>query len=460
MGILSRGLEAKRKLIGRLAGARSFESYLRHGRVPEVYAQLVEATESERKFLDFCSPDHSHKALGGETRPTTHYTWRTAGDERVRSSHAANEGRIFAWADAPPIGHPGTEPNCRCWPEPYYGDPSVPDDRLLLRREVRPGRDDDELWSSVETVTRPDGSLAEALLVAPDGTRVHSTYAGDRLTHDVILADGRKVTVANANGLQTIYVGENRTPLLHSRWSPNGPIVKRPRVAFQDNNPGFWIGDQFEDDLLFEEILDPNPTDLFDPGSGGLGAALAMGLFAVYGAIQTLTDDDRVPVVVFKAWERDGRAGAIPVLVDLLERERVRQSCKVINEVQTWTNQAVAEERATGSQEPPWIFGTRVHKRIRDKVDLAKAEQSLLYGNLEAEYSIDPSGDNRHGRPDSTRLDILEKIPGEEPELICVYDIKTGNAQLDVKRLAEIAASVAIKFPGVDLFILEIKPTQ
>lgn len=47
-----------------------------------------------------------------------YYRWRTQRDERVRATHAANEGKIFAWARPPAAGHPGTEPGCRCHAEP------------------------------------------------------------------------------------------------------------------------------------------------------------------------------------------------------------------------------------------------------------------------------------------------------------------------------------------------------
>ncbi|MFZ4125047.1 MAG: phage minor head protein [Rickettsiales bacterium] len=49
-----------------------------------------------------------------QARITTHYIWRTAGDGKVRASHAANEGKIFAWDTPPPTGHPGEDYNCRC----------------------------------------------------------------------------------------------------------------------------------------------------------------------------------------------------------------------------------------------------------------------------------------------------------------------------------------------------------
>lgn len=48
----------------------------------------------------------------------TEYIWRTAGDERVRDSHEALDGRKFAWNDPPEEGHPGEPINCRCLAEP------------------------------------------------------------------------------------------------------------------------------------------------------------------------------------------------------------------------------------------------------------------------------------------------------------------------------------------------------
>lgn len=46
------------------------------------------------------------------------YVWRTAGDERVRESHAAQEGKTFDWSKPPAgTGHPGHDINCRCYAE-------------------------------------------------------------------------------------------------------------------------------------------------------------------------------------------------------------------------------------------------------------------------------------------------------------------------------------------------------
>lgn len=47
------------------------------------------------------------------------YIWRTAGDERVRDSHASKNGKIYRW-DSPPAdtGHPGEDIQCRCVAQP------------------------------------------------------------------------------------------------------------------------------------------------------------------------------------------------------------------------------------------------------------------------------------------------------------------------------------------------------
>jgi SPP1 gp7 family putative phage head morphogenesis protein len=42
------------------------------------------------------------------------YIWQTSGDEMVRPTHAANDGKKFRWDKPPKTGHPGDEVNCRC----------------------------------------------------------------------------------------------------------------------------------------------------------------------------------------------------------------------------------------------------------------------------------------------------------------------------------------------------------
>lgn len=55
-----------------------------------------------------------HQGLG-----VTHYTWQTVGDERVRDTHRARQGKRYSYAKGPPNGlNPGQEIQCRCWASP------------------------------------------------------------------------------------------------------------------------------------------------------------------------------------------------------------------------------------------------------------------------------------------------------------------------------------------------------
>lgn len=53
----------------------------------------------------------------GEDKKTGKYIWHTAGDGKVRSSHAERNGKEFLWDNPPEGGHPGEAPNCRCTAE-------------------------------------------------------------------------------------------------------------------------------------------------------------------------------------------------------------------------------------------------------------------------------------------------------------------------------------------------------
>jgi SPP1 gp7 family putative phage head morphogenesis protein len=53
----------------------------------------------------------------------TRYMWSTSGDERVRDSHKAHDGKIFEWSKPPEdTGHPGMDVGCRCVGIPVVDD--------------------------------------------------------------------------------------------------------------------------------------------------------------------------------------------------------------------------------------------------------------------------------------------------------------------------------------------------
>lgn len=49
-----------------------------------------------------------------EDEKSGQYIWRTKGDDKVRSSHAARDGKVFSWGNPPEGGHPGKDFGCRC----------------------------------------------------------------------------------------------------------------------------------------------------------------------------------------------------------------------------------------------------------------------------------------------------------------------------------------------------------
>jgi hypothetical protein len=188
MGQLSPKLRSSGKALARFAARKAFESYIRRGVVPEAIAALSAAVADEQEFLALCG-GLSGKALGNG-KATSHYTWRTAGDNKVRDAHAALHGQVFAWASPPPAGHPGTEHNCRCWAEPYYGDPAVPDSLLHLSRNRQTVSDPEQLIANIETLTRPDGSIAASTIDMVDGTSISSVFQGASVSQLVSFPDG------------------------------------------------------------------------------------------------------------------------------------------------------------------------------------------------------------------------------------------------------------------------------
>lgn len=58
-----------------------------------------------------------HQSVG-----LTHFTWRTANDERVRPTHSSRSGMVYKYSDPPNGELPGVPVNCRCYAEPVFDD--------------------------------------------------------------------------------------------------------------------------------------------------------------------------------------------------------------------------------------------------------------------------------------------------------------------------------------------------
>ncbi len=142
--MVSTNSENSQPLIG-LARRRAFELYLRTGRKPDA------PRLAERKYTGSAQA----AAAADRGTSTSHYVWRTMLDDRVRRRHLEREGHVFARAEPPSGGPPGTEPNCRCWAEPYYGDPAVPDALQPLAHAYHTDPTGSAPWASIETLRGP-----------------------------------------------------------------------------------------------------------------------------------------------------------------------------------------------------------------------------------------------------------------------------------------------------------------
>lgn len=167
----------------------------------------------------------SLKAAAVQEHPTTHYIWRTRGGDKVRATHAANNGRIFAWDDPPPTGHPGEDYGCRCTAEAYFGhviyDPPIETvyPELLLIPLLRISR----------------AAMALAISLIRQIARNGKVDTSGRLTeHGVIRSVQRRISskeledaikTAKETGNVVTKIGKYGTPQIHYMGSNNVTVV-------------------------------------------------------------------------------------------------------------------------------------------------------------------------------------------------------------------------------------------
>jgi hypothetical protein len=473
MGRLPFELEEKRQRLVRAARRGAFESYVRHGRVPDVYSRIAEATEEAKNLNAGVSLGPAADARPPGGHPTNHYTWRTAGDDRVRGTHAALNGRIFSWANPPEHGHPGSEANCRCWSEPYYGDPAVPDALLQLVPERRVNTDPGVLWASIETLTRPDGSIAASVVRMHDGTNIGSTFVGSIVEHAVTLPSRDKIRLLTDGGVQSVYAGSD-VSLFQSRWTAQGPQVVQTRQELA---------------FLLDGPPDPGPvgnTPSAEPGLDPLepkpltpfvinGLALTLGLVVTAAiALDEMrraqpeamgTGATDVPVIGYRIWttgqqlDPDGRPVVVPVFADAITAEQAVRACPLLPEVQAWTDMAALNLAATMPNATGKGYGLALHEKVKREVLARKETNPLLYRGVTAEYSMDARGlEVTYRSKGSRRLDVIDRIPPETPRVVCDFEIKTGGAKMEGRQLMDYIARLAVAYPGATIFLFQISP--
>lgn len=109
----------------------SMEAFYNGSRASEIATELArsgEVSESDAVRIARTEVARSNSVITqarAQAAGSKQYIWRTSKDAAVRESHDEMEGEVCSW-DKPPhlsdgtIGHPGTFPNCRCYPEPFF----------------------------------------------------------------------------------------------------------------------------------------------------------------------------------------------------------------------------------------------------------------------------------------------------------------------------------------------------
>jgi len=172
---------------------------------------------------------------------------------------------------------------------------------------------------------------------------------------------------------------------------------------------------------------------------------------ALYTWLSARNSYDQQAIIAIKAREyRRSETDSLKVeFVGFLNQDEVDKICQRFGTTQKMTNAAAAKVNADEPNLPPDIYGTRVHSELNKMI---KAQPDP---NFKSEVSIRKSVED--GVAGSIRIDVFDKH--DERDLICVYDIKTGQRGLSKARFDEIKRKVTEAYGKNTRFIIsEVRP--
>jgi SPP1 gp7 family putative phage head morphogenesis protein len=114
---------------------KNWEAGSRWETLVDTVKAVGDVTESRAKLIARDQTSKMNSAFN-QARQTSigieKYEWQTAGDERVRESHADMDGQICLWDDPPDVdgepANPGEPINCRCVAVPFFDLDSMEDE--------------------------------------------------------------------------------------------------------------------------------------------------------------------------------------------------------------------------------------------------------------------------------------------------------------------------------------------
>jgi hypothetical protein len=323
-------------------------------------------------------------------------------------------------------------------------DDTIADDQV--ERTVVHDEAATQLWESIASEYREDGSLARQYIFNRDGSAIRSEFsvsgegAGWDERHSVVLQDGSITTFENSGSKQVVFDGEGRV-LGTSVLTPQGI---EPEATVQ---------------------LARAPGRALEMLAQGGRAAIAKGVEAA-ATLFTWLSSRNIPnetaALFFRAesFQSSGE-GTLPFHVGQLSENDTRSICPKMDVVQSHTDEAAREIRRADYSSAA-TYGTAVHTALRDRIrnlqdSTLMAERSFLKEKAETgiKYKVE-NQDTTYGQIGSLRIDVLEHA---ENKSTCVYDIKTGKSTLSGPRIAEMVKAVYLRFPQTrQMVVIETRP--
>lgn len=225
---------------------------------------LVEPHVYRKAFLEYLRKGTPIHLSVKEHPATSHYVWRTRRDGKVRPSHAANDGRIFAWDDAPDTGHPGEAPGCRCTAEPYQ--PKVDEFVTISISNVSGGGSQ---WSSEDFVRHYFRGNGRGVSVRETGylSEIVDQYISQRgdALKEQLAKEAR--TVRDGSLRYDFYSSYNMTGIAFSigdtviGGEATGSVSEQHGILTLSGELAFYIDDEFADPAdIGVEVVDPGET--------------------------------------------------------------------------------------------------------------------------------------------------------------------------------------------------------
>ena len=286
----------------------------------------------------------------------------------------------------------------------------------------------EQSWGSVASSFDDAGELSEQLVTNRDGSEIRSEFippdnaAWDE-RHTVTTPDGTRVSFERSGDTQTIRDAATGEALSAATWTRNGVV---PEATVQ-------------------------PATMPDASRTNSTIEAAAALF-IWQSTQNSPDSAAVLSVNGTQFRPGASADEKAIWVGELTKDKIDAACPRYREVEDRLDAAVAAVNNAGvSGMSATQYGTAVHQRLQQQI------RNLGDENFRAEISYVKSIEEDYGTPGSVRVDVIEKV---NEGFACVYDIKTGKAELSSARRQEIANTVQHVFGSNSraTVIIQVKP--